>query len=83
MIEINKINGFSVKFENLTIDVTEIVIEQFIALSNSNLPKDTAYTNLWQQTNSSYLGNDLDPAYLSADEKDSVVSFPKIGPFKS
>lgn len=60
MIETNTIVGFTGTFENLTIQVTEIIVEQFVALLNSNLPKDTAYSNIWQDTNSSFLGDELD-----------------------
>lgn len=60
MIEINKIEEFTANIENLTINVNEIIVEQFVALPNSNLPRDTAFTNLWQETKSTILGNDLD-----------------------
>lgn len=60
MIEISKIDGFSDKFENLTINVTEIIVEQFVAIPNSNLPKGTGQSNIWQDTNSSFLGDELD-----------------------
>ncbi|OQP62778.1 hypothetical protein A3860_26040 [Niastella vici] len=60
MIETNNIPGFTDKFENMTIQVTEIIVEQFVALLNSDLPKDTAYSNIWQDINSSFLGDELD-----------------------
>lgn len=60
MIETNKVTGFTSKFENLNIQVTEIIVEQFVAIHNSNLPKDTGQSNIWQDTNSSFLGDTLD-----------------------
>jgi len=60
MIELKNVDSFIGKFENLTINVTGIIVEQFVALSNSNLPKDTSYSNIWQDTNSSFLGDTLD-----------------------
>ena len=57
MIETNKVAGFTEKFENLTIKVTEVLVEQFVAIPNSNLPKDTALSNIWEHTNSSFLGD--------------------------
>lgn len=60
MIELKNIDSFSDKFENLTINVTGIIIEQFVAIPNSNLPKDTGQSEIWQDTNSSFLGDTLD-----------------------
>ncbi len=53
MIEVNNIEGFEGKFENLSINVSDMVMEKFIALSNTNLPGDSGYTNIWQDTASS------------------------------
>lgn len=60
MIELKNVDSFSDKFDNLTINVTGIIVEQFVALSNSNLPKDTGQSNIGQDTHSSFLGNTLD-----------------------
>lgn len=60
MIELKNVESFVVNFENLTINVKEIIVEQFVSLSNSDFPKDTAYSNIWKDTNSSYLSDTLD-----------------------
>ena len=59
MIETNNIEAFEGKFENLDIYVNDLTLERFTALM-TGLPKDSVYTNIWQDMNDSMLDDELD-----------------------
>jgi hypothetical protein len=60
MIEVNKIEGFEDKYDNLTINVKEVEIERFTVLLNSQADKNAGLSNVSEDTHSSQIGSDLE-----------------------
>ena len=59
MNKTTKINSFKSVFENLEIGVSEILLQKFEAIPSPYLQKDSGYTNVWEDLNVSYMGDNL------------------------
>ncbi len=63
MVETQKFEKITGKFENLEVNIHYVLIEKFSAIPNSNAPEQSPYTGVWEALNwYFYLPSDLHSA---------------------